>query len=175
MKILIADIIYIFLNYIVANIPIWIVRKTFYILFGMKIGKKSRINMKCVVWSPWKITIGENSIINEYCFLDGRGELIIGDNVSVSIYSILFTASHYLNSETFQTYNKRVEIQDGVWIGARSIILPGTTMEEYSVLGAGSTASKRCLKHGVYSGIPAELIKMREVDYIEFSHKEFFR
>ena len=66
-----SEVIYIFTNYIVSNIPIWYVRRFFYRIMGMKIGANSRILMKTVVVSPWKIKIGNNSIINEYCHLDG--------------------------------------------------------------------------------------------------------
>lgn len=89
-------VLYIFYNYIVAYIPSWTLRKCFYILGGMKIGKGSRIYMKCKVRSPWNIRIGNNTIINEECYLDGRGSLIIGNNVSISYYTVIITASHEL-------------------------------------------------------------------------------
>ncbi len=73
LKVLVYDFVYIFINYFVAGIPCWSIRKMLYKLFGMKIGKGSRINMKCFVIEPWNVKIGENSIINEVCLIDGRG------------------------------------------------------------------------------------------------------
>lgn len=58
-------------------------QKIFYIMFGMKIGKGSRINMRCIIMNTWNIVIGNNSIINEYTLIDGRGGVIIGNNCSV--------------------------------------------------------------------------------------------
>ena len=72
-KTAIRDLLYVFTNYIVAYIPIWTLRKLLYIVLGMKIGKGSRICMKCVIMSPWKIQVGRNTMINEYCIIDGRG------------------------------------------------------------------------------------------------------
>lgn len=64
---------YFLCNGIIAHIPSWNVRKLFYRMLGMKIGKHSRIMMNTTVMIPWRISIGENSTITEQCFLDGRG------------------------------------------------------------------------------------------------------
>ena len=68
-----SSFVYVFLNNFVNYIPCWSIRRAIYRLFGMKIGKNSRIMMKTIVVYPKGITIGENSIINEQCLLDGRG------------------------------------------------------------------------------------------------------
>ncbi|MBW8381406.1 MAG: hypothetical protein K0M69_02635, partial [Youngiibacter sp.] len=132
-KAFIYDTIYVLLNYIVANIPSWNIRKLFYIVFGMKIHKKARIHMKCTVIMPWKIEIGENSIVNEHCYLDGRGGLFIGNNASISIYTIILTASHDSRSGNFSYYKSPVVIKDNVWIGARSIIMENSSVEELCI------------------------------------------
>lgn len=111
---------YLFLNYFVTNIPVWTIRKLFYRMFGMKIGKHARIMMKTIVQQPRNITIGENAIINEYCFLDGRGGLEIGKNASISIYTIILTGSHDKNSTEFAYRTGKVIIKNNVWIGARA-------------------------------------------------------
>lgn len=164
LKIFICDIDYIFLNYFVANIPFWTLRKLLYILHGMKIGKKARINMKCIIYAPWKISLGDNSIVNEHTLLDGRGKLIIGNDVSISMFSILYTASHYSWSPEFEYYTKKTIIHDGVWIGARAIVMPGSEILDYSILSANSVycggVSKRMM---VYRGNPAEICGERKL------------
>lgn len=65
--------VHLFLNYFVAYLPSWWIRKIFYRLAGMKIGKGSRINQRVYVFSPWKISIGKNTMINSFAILDGRG------------------------------------------------------------------------------------------------------
>ena len=46
LKILLCDADYIFLNYIIANIPCWHIRKVFYCLHGMKLGKKEESTLE---------------------------------------------------------------------------------------------------------------------------------
>ncbi len=105
------DFLYVIINYIIGYIPFWFIRKLLYKVCGMKVGKGSRINMRCHIFDPWGITIGENSIINEYCLLDGRGGLYIGDNCSISMYSIIYTASHKLIVMSFNIMKKRQELK----------------------------------------------------------------
>lgn len=70
---MLSNLVYIFCNYFVAYIPCWTVRKFFYRCLGMKLGRGTRINMRCVIMTPWKIKIGENTMINEYALIDGGG------------------------------------------------------------------------------------------------------
>lgn len=162
LKILLCDIDYIFLNYFVANIPCWYIRKILYLLHGMKIGAHSRINMKCIVYAPWKISIGSNTIVNEYALLDGRGRLYIKDNVSISMYSMLYSASHYSWSSTFEYYTKETVVGSGCWIGAKAIVLPGSKLEENTIIGANSVIKGVTVANGIYCGNPAKYSSERQ-------------
>jgi maltose O-acetyltransferase len=177
MKDILAGYAFVFLNYFVANIPSWWVRRLFYLAFGMKIGGKSRIAMKVMVFSPWKITIGENTMINEYSILDGRGSLSVGNNVSISQYTIIYSASHKTDSDTFEYYKNHVSIHDNVWLGARAIILPGSIINKGSVIAAGSSFTGETVENGIYSGVPAVLKRIRKIgdDYALGKHSFFFK
>ena len=167
---------YVFLNYFICYIPCWIIRKLFYRLAGMKIGKKSRIHMGTKIISPKKISIGENTIINEACMIDGRGGLTIGCNVSISLYTMIISASHDKNSGTFEYYDKHTVIEDCVWIGARAIILEGSTLKERCIIGAGSVFKGSSEENGIYVGVPARIVGHRTLDNnYKLDFQPFFR
>lgn len=154
-----------FLNYIVAYIPFWHIRYFFYLLSGMKIGRKTRILMGTSVREPWKIEIGNGCVINERCLLDGRGRLHIGNNVSLSIDTVILTGTHITNSVKFDYISIPVAIEDNVWTGARTTILPGVVLNQGVVLAAGSVASKGVYeKCGIFSGIPAVQVGYRKLE-----------
>ena len=170
------DFIFIFLSYFVANIPFWTVRRLFYISFGMKIGKSSRIGMKTVVVKPRRISLGDRVIINESCHLDGRGGLEIEDDTSISFGTTIISASHKTNSPEFEYYENKVHIGRNVWIGAHAIILDGSQIEDFVIIGAGSVAKGTYKKGGVYIGSPTKLIKMREdFHHYKIDYRPFFR
>ena len=165
-KSILNEVIYIFCNYIINNIPIWCIRKQLYKILGMKIGKNSRILMKTIIISPWKVIIGDRTVINEFCFIDGRGNLMIGDDVSISVYTKIITGTHISNSDTFEYIGDTVKIGNNVWIGADSIILPGTSLPDAVIIGAGSTVikGKKYQENSIYSGVPATFIKRRNLN-----------
>lgn len=176
MKKVLDSLTYIFINYFVAYIPLWTIRRLFYKLFGMKIGKGSRIYMKCVVRAPWRIKIGENTIINENCYLDGRGGLTIGSNSSISLFSMIISASHDMKSDRFEYRKGAVEIGDNVWIGARAIVLDYTKVRNQCVVSAGAVLKGATVKGCVYIGNPAKAVKSRElVKAYNLQFKDYFR
>lgn len=164
MKLFIINLTYVFTNYFVNYIPVWTIRKLIYRCLGMKIGKGARINMRCIVMSPWKIRIGRNTIINEYTILDGRGGLTIGSNCSISMWSVVYSASHYLDSPVFAYYAKETTIGDCCWLGARCVIMPGSCLGDGSVISVNSVFKGIADKNGVYIGNPAELKRTRKLD-----------
>ncbi|MEA3423389.1 MAG: DapH/DapD/GlmU-related protein, partial [Bacillota bacterium] len=54
-----------------------------------------------------------------------------------------------------------VVIEDDVWIGARTVILPGVVIHEGSIIAAGSIVTKDVQAYSIVGGNPAKLIKMR--------------
>ena len=52
-------------------------------------------------------------------------------------------------------------IEDDVWIGAGSIILPGLKIGKGAIIAAGSVVNKNVPKFSIVGGIPAKIIKLR--------------
>lgn len=155
---------FILINYIIGNIPLWGLRKLFYRLFGMRIGAGSRIAMKCIILGPHNIVIGENNVINEFALLDGRSGLCIGNNNSISMYAKLYSGTHNSYSIEFEYVGKKCVIGDNTWIGTNAIIMPGSIIEDFSIIGANSLYKGNTIAGGIYQGVPATLIKNRELE-----------
>lgn len=167
---------YIILNCVINKVPSWYIRKLFYRILGLSIGKNSRIGIKTVILNPENIVIGANTIINEYCHLDGRGGLNIGDNVSISIYTKIITASHKMNSEKFEYYCEKTIIGNRVWIGTSAIILNGSNISDNCVIGAGCVFKGSTVPSGVYIGNPAKLKKYRKLEGLyTLKYNAYFR
>lgn len=168
------DILYILLNYFVAYIPCWHIRKIVYFICGMRIGKGSRIQMRCTVMTPWRISIGQNSIINEWTLLDGRGGLTVGDSVSISSFALIYTGTHKSYSPEFEYIDKPVVIKDCCWVGARSVIMPGSILENGTIISVNGVFKGHSEKMGIYSGIPAKLERYRLLEEKYTLNNEYF-
>lgn len=152
-------------NGFIINIPFFTI-KHFLLkkLLKIKLGKDSSIHSGCyITGGPWgaNIEIGHNSVINRFTYLDGRFSLKIGNNVNISHYTVIQTLSHDPQSPDFAGVIGPVIIEDHVWIGTRALILPGITIGEGAVIGAGSVVTKSIPPYSIAVGNPARVIKER--------------
>tara|TARA_A100001011_G_scaffold174867_1_gene183547 strand:- start:537 stop:998 length:462 start_codon:yes stop_codon:yes gene_type:complete len=90
-------------------------------------------------------------------------ELIqIGKNVVISSNVKILTHSEpplsFINLGIKSKANK-TKIDSDVYIGSSSIILPGITINKFSIIGAGSVVTKDIPSYSVYAGNPAKFIK----------------
>ncbi len=122
---LLGELKYVFLNCVVSNLPFWSFRKFFYVLFGMRIGKGSKILMQTRIYAPEKIMIAENTWIHENCYIDGRGGINIGSNVTIATYAKLVTGSHNIDSNWFEYAELPIEIGNNVAIFTDCVVLGG--------------------------------------------------
>jgi acetyltransferase-like isoleucine patch superfamily enzyme len=137
----------------------------------IKIGSESSIHMGCFITGT-NIEIGNNTVINRKTYLDGRVSLKIGNNVNISHQTILHTLTHDPQNCDFICICKPVTIEDHAWIGARAIILPGVTVGEGAVIGAGSVVTHSIIPYSIVAGNPAKIIKMRDRN-IKYKSKYF--
>ena len=61
-------------------------------------------------------------------------------------------------------YAKPVHIGDKVWVGESVCILPGVTIGECSIIGAGSVVTKSIPPYSIAVGTPAKVIKRYNFD-----------
>lgn len=147
----------------VGHIPIYWVRRFFYRLFGMKIGRGSVIHMWASFFNPSNIEIGEDTIIGDHAFLDGRAPLIIGNNVDIASQVLIYNSEHDINAEDFHATEEPVEIGDYVFIGPRAIILPGVKIGRGAVVAAGAVVTEDVANFAIVGGVPAHVIGERKL------------
>lgn len=119
----------------------WI-KPPFYCDYGRNIylNKDVMINYQCVFLDVCKIIIGEKTLI--------------GPNVQI------YTACHALDPQERREekeFGKEVHIGNNVWIGGSSVILPGVTIGDNTVIGAGSVVTKSIPANVIAFGNPCEV------------------
>jgi putative colanic acid biosynthesis acetyltransferase WcaF len=142
-------------------------------VFGAKIGKDVRIKPGIHIRYPWKLTLGDHSWLAD-CYIDNLDTVTIGRHACVSQQAMLMTGNHDYKSIGFDLITKPIIIEDGVWVGAQSLVLPGVEARSHSVLTAGSTAVKNLDAYTIYQGNPAVKIRDRMIvmpDVIDLDNK----
>ena len=89
-------------------------------------------------------------------------DIYIGDHVMLAPNVVIATAGHPIEPNLRKKaaqFNIPVHIENNVWIGAGAVILPGVTIGENSVIGAGSVVTKDIPKNSVAYGNPCRVVR----------------
>lgn len=108
------------------------------------------------------IYIGKNFFSNFNCVILDSAKVTIGDNVLFGPNVCIYTVNHVLEPEARKKgleFAKPVNLENNVWIGGNTVILPGVTIGENSVIGAGSVVTKDVPANVVAVGNPCKVIK----------------
>lgn len=113
--------------------------------------------------------VGKNFYANFNLTLVDDTDVFIGDDVMIGPNVTIATGTHpicpELRRKNYQ-FNLPIHIGNCVWIGAGSIVLPGVTIGDNSVIGAGSVVTKDIPSNVVAYGNPCRVIrKINENDY----------
>ena len=132
-------------------------------IFGAKIGKSVVIKPSVNIKYPWKLSLANHVWIGENVWIDNIDNVVIGNNVCISQGAFLLCGNHNYKKDSFDLITKPIIVEDGVWIGAKSTVLPGVTAKSHSILSAGSVTSKNLEPYSIYRGNPAEKVSIRTI------------
>jgi putative colanic acid biosynthesis acetyltransferase WcaF len=112
---------------------------------------------------PWNVQIGDHSWIGERVWLDSLGCIAIGSNVCISQGAYLCTGNHDWTDTAFRLMIKPITVEEGAWIGARAVVLPGIVIATHSVVCAGAIVTGDTRPYTIYTGNPAAAVRRRKV------------
>lgn len=132
------------------------------------LGQKSIIKRDAyIIFSKGQLIVGNNSAIGKRSeiALNG-GKIVIGSSVRIASCVFITNANHEFADKAVSIMDqgiitKDVIIEDDVWIGHGSIILPGIHIGKGAIVAAGSVVTKNVAAATIVGGNPARLIKER--------------
>lgn len=111
------------------------------------------------------LTLGDRSGIGVAC--EVYGPVTIGNDVMMGPEVVIYTSGHCFDRtditmiEQGGTEPEPVTIGNDVWIGRRVMIMPGVTIGDGCVIGAGAVVTKDIPPYSVAGGVPAKVLKTR--------------
>jgi maltose O-acetyltransferase len=136
---------------------------------GFRIGRGTLFTGMPTITGPRHLsrhlTVGSLCWFNIRCTLDLSAEIEIGDQAYFGHDVMLLTSSHEVGPverRAAEVYAKPIHVGAGAWLGARCVVLPGITIGEGAIVGAGAVVTKDVPPNTVVGGIPARVIRELE-------------
>ena len=132
-------------------------------LFGANIGRGVVLKPRITVKYPRKLTVGDHCWIGENVWIDNLGQITIGNHCCLSQGALLLCGNHNYKKTTFDLMVGDINLEDGVWIGARACVGPGVTCGSHSVLAMGSVATSDLEGWTIHHGTPSKVKGTRQL------------
>lgn len=156
----------IFLNGIVnGSVTPRFLRRPLLNLVGHNVHRTAVISAGLFLGSKKGLTIGAGSFVNYGCFMDLCAPVFIGERAAIGYQVMLVTCSHELGSSgsrAGKNFSAPITIGEGVWIGARAVVMPGVSISRGTVIGAGAVVTRDCEPNAIYAGVPARKVRDSE-------------
>ena len=124
-------------------------------------GKNCFIQFPVCIEGREFIELGDNVSINSFVHIWGQGGITIGDDTLIASHVALVSVTHNIKAIKYREsiIEKPIHIGNNVWLGSHCVIMPGITIEDNVIVGAGSVVTKDLEKNGIYTGVPAKRTK----------------
>jgi acetyltransferase-like isoleucine patch superfamily enzyme len=114
----------------------------------VEIGDKTVIGQECTISAYQKVRIGEQCVIADRAMFIDFDHGVVEVERPIRVQGI---------------YKRDVEVGSNVWIGYGACILRGVRVGDNSIVGTGAVVTKDVAANSVVAGVPARVIRMREV------------
>lgn len=117
------------------------------------------------------VHVGKNVVINFDCRFIDDGEIFIGADTMIGPGCTFATANHPISPRLRRRrlqYNYPIHIGENVWFGAGVIVLPGVTIGNNTIIGAGSIVTRDIPENTIAVGNPAKVLRQITADDDKF-------
>ncbi|MBU2633750.1 MAG: acyltransferase [Nanoarchaeota archaeon] len=106
-----------------------------------------------IVFHKNNLELGKNTDIGAFTLLDASNGLKIEEDVQIGSHCSIYTRT------TIDNKNGKVHLKKNARIGSHSVVMPGVTIGENSIIGALSFVNKDIPANEVWVGCPAKFLK----------------
>lgn len=139
---------------------------------------RTRISDTCAIYAPEKITVGDNVFVGHFTILDGTGGLDIAEGAQIAGHSGIHTHGSHISVRLLGRHYQeiaedekpgydvgRVTLGKYSFIGAGCTILPGVSIGNGALVGAGSVVNRDVPDFMIVQGNPAKVVgDVRKLD-----------
>lgn len=104
------------------------------------------------------LKLGKHTDIGIFTYINAKNGVVIGDGVQIGSHCSIYSVSTIDNKEG------KVLLKKNCKIGSHSVIMPGVTIGENSVIGAFGFVNKNIPPNAIAIGVPAKVVKKIKIN-----------
>jgi acetyltransferase-like isoleucine patch superfamily enzyme len=160
-------------NLLLSFLPFSIFRRFYLRCLGFDVSRNVSIGFGFNFYTLGNISFGSNVVVNRNVLIDNRAKVTIENNVSIARDVSIFTAGHDIYSPFLEMKKAEVRIKKNVFIFSNSLIMPGVTLGENSIVYPGSVVTKNVPPNSIVGGNPAKFIKLVNIERHDINNYDF--
>ena len=133
-------------------------------LFGCKIYGKPFVHQRARIQIPWNLILHNHACLGDRASAYTLGVIEIFEYATVGQEAYLCTGTHAFEKPSLNLVTSKIIIERNVFIGARAFVMPGITIGENAIVGAGSLVTRNVEKNTIVGGNPAKFLKYRTIE-----------
>ena len=119
------------------------------------------------ITNPERVRVGANCNFGQGVFITGGGGVLIGNWVGFGPDVKIWSVNHRFDDPDQPwllqgSIEKKVVIEDDVWLAANVFVMPGVTIERGAIVSAGSVVNKSVPAYSLFAGNPGRVIGWRK-------------
>ncbi len=114
------------------------------------------------------LTVGDESFVGRV-EVSAHAMVTIGRRVCINDGAKILTASHDISDPGWCTRARAITINDYAWVATNAILLPGVTVGQGAVVGAGAVVARDVPDYGVVVGNPARALEQCRCGELNYS------
>ncbi|TXJ23437.1 MAG: putative colanic acid biosynthesis acetyltransferase [Chitinophagaceae bacterium] len=130
-------------------------------VFGARLYGKPFVHQRARIQIPWNLIMHDRACLGDRAAAYTLGIIELKAHCTIAQEAYLCTGTHAFNLKSMNLVTMPITIGEHAFVGARAFVLPGITIGQYTVIGAGSLVSKDMPSKMICAGQPCKPLRER--------------
>lgn len=131
--------------------------------FGAKLSGTPFVHSRARIQIPWNLEMHHRACLGDGANAYSLAPIVIEEGATVAQEAYLCTGTHDFSSPALPLQTAPIRVGRHVFVGARAFVLPGITLHDSCIVGAGSLVTKDVPALAIIAGNPARKIGERRL------------
>jgi len=129
--------------------------------FGTRMEGVPFVHSRARIQIPWKLRLAHRACLGDRANAYTLGEITLCEGATIAQEAYLCTGTHNFASAALPLQTTPIFVGKDAFVGVRALVLPGVTIGDRAIVGAGAVVTKDVPAEAIVAGTPARIIGTR--------------